>query len=196
MILDAALKVMAEQGYENAGVAQILAEANVSTRSFYRHFESKDDLIRALFLSNAQGVKERLDAKLAAAATPRDGVQVWIEELLSLAYDRRRAARAALITSPGARTAPGFENVVAESLHLLVAPLERVLEAGVADGTLPKADPARDAQTIHAMVWGVIEWYRIRRTPSRRDAVANCVRFALAPMGAEMPDTTTSARDS
>ena len=42
ILLDAALAVMERNGYVDANVAEILREANLSTRSFYRHFESED----------------------------------------------------------------------------------------------------------------------------------------------------------
>ncbi|HUZ56880.1 MAG TPA: helix-turn-helix domain-containing protein [Streptosporangiaceae bacterium] len=43
--LDAMLRVMERHSYADAPVADILAEAGLSTRSFYRHFLSKDQLM-------------------------------------------------------------------------------------------------------------------------------------------------------
>ena len=48
ILLDAALVVMERNGYVDAAVADIFREADLSTRSFYRHFESKDQLLCAL----------------------------------------------------------------------------------------------------------------------------------------------------
>ena len=45
MIVHAALAVMERNGYQDAAVAEILSEAGLSTRSFYRHFQSKDELL-------------------------------------------------------------------------------------------------------------------------------------------------------
>ena len=53
ILLDAALVVMERNGYTDAAVADILREADLSTRSFYRHFESKDQLLSALFRREA-----------------------------------------------------------------------------------------------------------------------------------------------
>jgi AcrR family transcriptional regulator len=185
LLLRAALTVIAKHGYENAGVAQILAEAGLTTRSFYRHFASKDDLIRALYLANAEAAAERLAARLADAPTPTQGLEAWIDEILSFVYDSRKASRVAVISSPGARATPGFEEIVADGLRLLIAPLQRVLEAGLLDGSFPDAIPVRDAPTIHAMVWGIIEWYRVERRLSRTEALSRCMRFALPALGAK-----------
>ena len=45
LLLDAALAVMERNGYVDAAVADILREADMSTRSFYRHFESRQQLV-------------------------------------------------------------------------------------------------------------------------------------------------------
>ncbi|MGA7416454.1 MAG: helix-turn-helix domain-containing protein [Acidimicrobiales bacterium] len=54
LLLDAGLVVMERNGYQDAAVADILAEADLSTRSFYRHFESKDQLLCALYRREAE----------------------------------------------------------------------------------------------------------------------------------------------
>ena len=44
-IIDTALKLIAERGYDNVSIAQIAKEAGVSKGAFYIHFASKEDLI-------------------------------------------------------------------------------------------------------------------------------------------------------
>ncbi len=70
-ILDAALRVMRKNGYAEAQIGDILSEAQLSTRAFYRHFDTKDDVLLALFRDNAEATASRLAEKVAAAATPR-----------------------------------------------------------------------------------------------------------------------------
>src|ERR1700689_2283295 len=72
ILFDAALVVMARNGFQDAAVAEILGEANLSTRSFYRHFESKDQLLCALFRREADAAAALLQVKVDAAATPRE----------------------------------------------------------------------------------------------------------------------------
>src|SRR5271154_7613498 len=71
ILLNAALVVMERNGYADAAVADILREADLSTRSFYRHFESKDQLLCALFRREADAAAARLRAKVDAVDTPR-----------------------------------------------------------------------------------------------------------------------------
>lgn len=48
LILDAAYLLFARQGYGQTSVDSILAEAGISKGAFYHHFESKEELFRAL----------------------------------------------------------------------------------------------------------------------------------------------------
>src|SRR6202050_5878896 len=75
ILLDAALAVMGRNGYVDAAVADILREADLSTRSFYRHFESKDQLLCALYRREAEAGGVRLHPKGGAAPRPRAAVR-------------------------------------------------------------------------------------------------------------------------
>jgi AcrR family transcriptional regulator len=48
MIVDAALRAFLENGYAESSVNRIAAEAGVSIKTLYRHFENKDDLFSAV----------------------------------------------------------------------------------------------------------------------------------------------------
>jgi AcrR family transcriptional regulator len=185
LILDAALEVMRRNGYADASVSDILHEAGLSTRSFYRHFESKDDLVRALYRRDAESAGRRLVARVEAAGTPRASLEVWIDEILSFVYDRRRAERFALLSSDGARRAVGTGEEQRLGFAALIDPLVKLLNDGRADGSFPAAEPERDARTIRAVVWEIMDWARTDTSRvTRRDAVAHALRFCLPALGA------------
>ena len=142
LLLDAALAVMERNGYVDAAVADILREADLSTRSFYRHFESKDQLLCALYRREAEAAAVRLQAKVDAAPSPRAALDAWIDEILSFGHHRAKAARVAVFGSPGAMRAEGYAEETRYAAKLLMAPLEALLELGAADGSFPLADPA------------------------------------------------------
>ena len=48
-LVSSALRVMRRKGYAAATVADVLEEAELSTRAFYRHFHSKEELFLAVF---------------------------------------------------------------------------------------------------------------------------------------------------
>ena len=173
ILLNAALVVMERNGYTDAAVADILREAELSTRSFYRHFESKDQLLCALFRREADAAAARLRAKVAAAANPRDALDAWIDEILSFGHDRVKAARVSVLGSLGAIKADGYAQEMRHASEVLTAPLEALLREGAADGSFPLTDPAADAPLIQSVVWSAAGLQPARTSPSSRAEAAH-----------------------
>jgi AcrR family transcriptional regulator len=191
LLFEATLAVMQRNGYADVAVADILAEAGMSTRSFYRHFESKDQLLCALYRHEAEQVAERLTARVSGAASPLAALDGWIEEIMSLGYHRRKAARVAVLGSPGAMRAEGYADESERAMKLLIAPLRAVLADGLCDGTFPLADPASDAPLVQSVVWAAAGLNPFRepvraRTEAFRAARSFCWRALGVP--AEAPD--------
>jgi AcrR family transcriptional regulator len=59
-ILTAALAIVHERGLGALGVLQVLTRARLSSRAFYRHFESKEKLVAAIFVEMARAEMRRL----------------------------------------------------------------------------------------------------------------------------------------
>lgn len=66
-ILRAALELIAEQGFQNTPMSLIAKRAGVSAGIIYHYFESKDDLIRALY----RQVKSELSSAVFVAETQK-----------------------------------------------------------------------------------------------------------------------------
>jgi AcrR family transcriptional regulator len=176
ILLDAALVVMERNGYVDAAVADILREADLSTRSFYRHYESKDQLLCALFRREADAAAARLRAKVDAAATPRAALQAWIDEILSFGHHRVKAARVSVLGSPGAMKAEGYVDEMRHASEVLTGPLEALLRDGAADGSFPLADPANDAPLVRSVVWAAAGLNPAREKATSRTEAARQVR--------------------
>src|SRR5246127_1289544 len=86
-ILAAASIILREHGVRGLSIAAVLERAGLSTRAFYRHFASKDELVAAAFLEAARVEMRRLRRRMAAAATEIDAVAAWIDARLDLAFD-------------------------------------------------------------------------------------------------------------
>ena len=83
-LIRAGLAVLRRDGAADMTIADVLAEAGLSTRAFYRHFTSKSDLLLAIYdlklaevgeailRAHARGVKVRLIYDLGHAKAPSD----------------------------------------------------------------------------------------------------------------------------
>jgi AcrR family transcriptional regulator len=183
MICDAALALM-HRGDQDLTVTDILAEAGMSTRSFYRHFTSKDELLCALYRRDATRAAARLQAKVAAAPTPIAALEAWVNEILSFGHNEAKAKRVAALGSMQIMKAEGVEDEALRGAELIASPLAAILRAGKADGSFPDADPESDAEFIRAITWAAAGLSHGRVTPGRPkvqavDAVLSFCRRAL-----------------
>ena len=98
-IVTAAATLVREEGVRGLSVAQVLSRAGLGTRAFYRHFDSKDQLVSAVFLDMARAETRRLRKRMAARADPVDGVVAWIDGRLDLATANNGGKSKAQLTS-------------------------------------------------------------------------------------------------
>jgi AcrR family transcriptional regulator len=186
-LMDAALKIMRVNGFQRASVQDILDEAGLGTRAFYRQFRSKDDLLLAMFRTASQRDVDAVVARVEAAVGPRPGLEAWIDEMLAIAFDRRRLSRMVMFNAAARQTA-GFDDEVEYMRAALTRPLVGVL----ASEAFPRAVPDTDAGAIFDLLWSVAgPAGRERRGTERADARATVLRFCLPALGAE-PDEIRS----
>ena len=103
MLVEAAIRVMSRGDDASLALGDVLAEAGLSTRAFYRHFESKEALLEALMLREAAAVGRSLARAVAQAADPVAALEAWLERYLDVFYEPRRARRAAQLSSAAFR---------------------------------------------------------------------------------------------
>lgn len=75
-LIAALVEVVAERGYPTVTIADVTAAAQVSRRTFYEHFESKEDC----FLATFDAVDERLHRLVAEAA---EGIPDWPHQVVA-----------------------------------------------------------------------------------------------------------------
>ena len=100
-IIDAAYDCLYEPHSGPIPVAAILERAGLSTRAFYRHFASKDELFLAMLRQEADALAGRLDR--IADELPGDPVEqltAWVEMMFALASRPASCACISLSSTP------------------------------------------------------------------------------------------------
>lgn len=67
-LIDAAVMRFYRDGFRNVGLDQVLADVGISKTAFYKHFESKDDLMLAVLEHKNRWLQELLRERCEAAA--------------------------------------------------------------------------------------------------------------------------------
>lgn len=155
-ILQSALRLFSERGFDATGVAEICGAAGVSKGAFYHHFEAK----QSVFLHLLEDWLRQVDADLLAALQEAPTV---VDGLLGMAARSRGVFSAA-----DGRLSILFEfwgqarkdPVVWERT---IAPFRRyrdmfaeVVRRGIAEGSLRPVDAEKAAQTLMSIAVGVI----------------------------------------
>jgi AcrR family transcriptional regulator len=175
MIVDAAIRVFGAADGGPVSVGDVLAEAGLSTRAFYRHFESKEALLEALMLHEAAAVARSLTRVVARAPDPVAALEAWLQRYLDVFYEPRRAARASLLTSASYQASRPSAQMVQEMRRMSCAPLADALRRGHAAGVLSSPTPEADAYAIYDLVNA---YRQACPEPDRAGTVAHVVRFA------------------
>jgi AcrR family transcriptional regulator len=175
-IMTAASLLFAQRGINRAGVDALIATADVAKRTFYRHFQSKDDLIVAWLGDPRTRWFDRVLALAEARATePGDVVvQVFGAAAEWLDGDDYRGCpylkTSVEIADPDSAAGVAVRDTLAE----IGAYLERsVAAAGY-------AEPARLGRELHTLLAGAISLGVANRTSQYALAARDAARDLLA----------------
>ncbi len=75
-LVEAATSRFYRDGFRNVGVDQIFADVGISKTAFYKHFESKDDLMLAVLETKNRWLQEAFRAMVEKRSGPRPGDQL------------------------------------------------------------------------------------------------------------------------
>lgn len=159
-ILGAAARLYRERGLTGVGVADITREAGLTHGGLYRHFESKDALVREACARAFEGPTTTLDH---AASNAASDVHERIRAYLS---PRHRDAPGigcpiAALAMDAARTGGGLSEVFAQGIETNIALYAQGIadrnaaHAGAAQSPTPK-DRAQAMQVLATLVGGLL----------------------------------------
>jgi TetR/AcrR family transcriptional regulator, fatty acid metabolism regulator protein len=91
-IIDAAVAVIAENGYHQAQVSKIAKQAGVADGTIYLYFKNKEDILISLFEEKMGHLVEKIDEKIAGKKTAKEKLLLLIEVHFSLLSNNHHLA--------------------------------------------------------------------------------------------------------
>jgi AcrR family transcriptional regulator len=177
-LLASARQLFAEQGFEDTSTQQIAKAAGVSEGILFHHFGSKRGLL--------ERIAEDFVAAGARAAMPGSSAQLTEEAVVRGAFDFADAHPALyrLLEQMGAELG---ESRSASRSAVIVAAIEKNLQAGMAQGIVREGDAGIMAQLQFAVVDAAYKAWRDGGDPDRREdyiaEAVSCMKAMLAPTG-------------
>jgi AcrR family transcriptional regulator len=146
-IVAAARALVAERGYEQVNMAEVLERAGVSRGGLYHHFTGKQELMAAVLESFERDMMAQLAGVVADAPDPLAAITVGINWYLDECISSRELQRIGLLEG---RRALGWklwqETIAPYGLAMLAATLDATMDADL----IERVDPTSLAHLILA----------------------------------------------
>lgn len=168
-IMDTALVLFVEHGYDATTIKQIAGGADTAEGNLYRHFENKQDLAQKIFLECAEKFEDKLDESIRGKKDPFDKLNGVIRGIYEFAKDfstefeyiMRLHIRSKVIDREILRS-PMPRNVI-----------ERVVREGVSEEIFRNVEPTLVAGWLVGMVQKGVFVYQRKLSPIDYEDIIN-----------------------
>ena len=157
-LITAAYSLLDTAGLEGLTIRAVLAKTGLSRRAFYERFESKDDLVLAVFEHTIRLAAQLYDERSARMADPLERLR-WIvtaivlgRGVLDLNVTSPDNRRGAALSREHLRLAESRPKELEVALAPLIAVIVRHLKDGIAEGLIRPCDPHLQAVLIYNLV--------------------------------------------
>jgi len=183
-IIDAAQRLMHEQGDEGFTIQQLVDEAGVALQTFYLHFGGKDELLLALLERSVAEFCTEWRRATASVDDPIERLRRFVTGPLRLLRNGSNPdARA--ITHEHFRLYQLYPAEVSHATGAFAALVLESLEDARERGLTTSPDPARDAAMITELVMTMFHHYAFTDLGTDADAVIDHLwQFCRNAMGA------------
>jgi AcrR family transcriptional regulator len=150
-ILEHALELFAVQGYDRTSIRHIAERAGISQGLIYNYFESKDDLLRAIFEQSMEDVRKSFDA---ASGAPSGGrTEALVRAAFELLLRNERFWR----ISYGVRMQATVLSGLGAGLQQWTSAIRQTLEGYLRDDGYE--EPEVESRILFALIDGVAQHY-------------------------------------
>jgi AcrR family transcriptional regulator len=155
-LITAAGQVLERSGWWGFKVESVLKQARLSTRSFYRHFEGKDELLAAVLERDLLVVADRVSQGVDASLPPEERVWAYVNMLIGWAFDQDFAKPAALFAASWRELRPQYGDIFERCIRAMTSPMTEALKDGVRTDALVTEDPEADAKAVFFLIGGFL----------------------------------------
>jgi len=180
-LLDAAVDLFAEKGFDATSVQEIVERAAVTKGAMYHYFKSKDDLLYEIYHGLISRQLADLDRIVAVAASPADTVRAIIVDLVETTT--AELPKAAVFSQEMHKLADEPMAALRAQRRRYHEGVRELIAAGQRDGAFA---PVASAETVTLMVFGIInqlpQWYQPEGPKTPRQLGDEIADFVLAAL--------------
>ncbi|MCY7766955.1 fatty acid metabolism transcriptional regulator FadR [Bacillus inaquosorum] len=151
-IIDAAVEVIAENGYHQSQVSKIAKQAGVADGTIYLYFKNKEDILISLFKEKMGQFIERMEEDIKEKTTAKEKLALVISKHFSLLADDHNLA---IVTQLELRQSNlELRQKINEILKGYLNILDGILTEGIQSGELKEG---LDVRLARQMIFGTID---------------------------------------
>lgn len=151
-IIDAAVEVIAENGYHQSQVSKIAKQAGVADGTIYLYFKNKEDILISLFKEKMGQFIERMEKDIKEKATAKEKLALVISKHFSLLAGDHNLA---IVTQLELRQSNlELRQKINEILKGYLNILDGILTEGIQSGELKEG---LDVRLARQMIFGTID---------------------------------------
>lgn len=175
VILDAALRTFARRGYPDTKVAEIASEAGVAEGTLYNYFQSKEELLLALFDEKWGGIIDEIRKKISRLDDPNDKLKAVFSLVVMMFKKNRHLAELFMVDMK--QSSIFLTNYTINRIVEFLNIIEEILEEGKRKGIYRKDLDARVAKMV---IFGAAQGILLSWVLSESRAVKNrTFKFSL-----------------
>ena len=145
-ILDAALRTFVKRGYSETKVAEIASEAGVAEGTLYNYFQSKEELLLALFDEKWGGIIDEIKKKIRRLDDPNDKLKAVFSLVVRMFKKNRHLAELFMVDVK--QSSIFLTNYTINRIVEFLNIIEEVLEEGKRKGIYRKDLDSRVAKMV------------------------------------------------
>ncbi len=151
-IIDAAIKVIAHNGYHNSQVTKIAREAQVADGTIYLYFENKDDILISLFRTKMSEFVGQVQQKIDLVNTAEEKLyQLIYMHFVQFTLDRDLAIVTQIELRQSNRKIRDGIGGTLKKYHLLI---EELISKGIEEGIFHSET---DIRIMRQMIFGTLD---------------------------------------
>lgn len=154
-ILDYAIEVFADKGYEGASMRDLSRLSGTSLAGLYYYFESKEKLLYIIQQHTFQTIMERLRERLATATDPEQRIRIFVDNHVGYSIAKHKAMKVLAHEDDVLKNGYGAELAAIKREYYRIC-MRLVEDFAKAEGA-PRA-PRVSARTAVLSLFGMMNW--------------------------------------
>lgn len=151
-IIDAAVVIIAENGYHQAQVSKIAKQAGVADGTIYLYFKNKEDILISLFQEKMGYFVESIEEKIAGKETATEKLYMLVETHFKILSDDRHLA---IVTQLELRQSnKDLRLKINEVLKGYLMLIDRIILEGIENGEFSSS---LDLRLARQMIFGTVD---------------------------------------